>query len=660
MNNFKACWISNEDFYALEPVNVFHKEMDDIEIKPDASLANKHILFRKKVNVPTFEKAVLRISADDYYKLYINGIFITQGPASGYPFHYYYNELDVSAYLVPGQNTIAVHTYYQGLINRVWVSGDRRHGLVLDLHADGVRLCESDESWKCAYHTGYSDCGKVGYDTAFLEHYNAASNEVGFEQPDYDDSSWQTARFRTVTDYTMFPQPTEQLDIYDVKPANLRKTENGYFIDFGFEAVGYLTFTASGQKGDRIVMRFGEELNGDGTVRYKMRCNCDYEEFFTLSGKASDRLLQYDYKAFRYVELIIPDGVQLSKESIAFTVRHYPFKEIKHYTGKNERLAKIYKLCSDTVKYGVQECFVDCPTREKGQYLGDVTIAGIASLALTGDPAIMKKALTNYAESSFICKGLMTIAPGSLMQEIADYSLQFPFQVLWFYRYTKDIDFLKQMYPYVMNVYEYFLAYRQDNGLIGNLKAKWNLVDWPANLRDNYDFPLTRPIGEGVHNVLNAFFLAMLTNTNEIRAILGEAPLPVTDDARNAYIEAFYDPEQKLFVDSIGSKHASFHSNVIPLFAGVWVNEENKKAMVSLIAEKKLTCAGVYMAFFACYALKQIGETNLMETLIADDGAWANMIAEGATTCFEAWGKDQKWNTSLFHPWAAAPAILLD
>ena len=34
------------------------------------------------------------------------------------------------------------------------------------------------------------------------------------------------------------------------------------------------------------------------------------------------------------------------------------------------------------------------------------------------------------------------------------------------------------------------------------------------------------------------------------------------------------------------------------------------------------------------------------------------MLSEGASTCFEAWGKEQKWNTSLCHPWASAPIIL--
>jgi alpha-L-rhamnosidase len=33
------------------------------------------------------------------------------------------------------------------------------------------------------------------------------------------------------------------------------------------------------------------------------------------------------------------------------------------------------------------------------------------------------------------------------------------------------------------------------------------------------------------------------------------------------------------------------------------------------------------------------------------------MVKEGATACFEAWGKEQKWNTSLCHPWASAPVL---
>ena len=67
----------------------------------------------------------------------------------------------------------------------------------------------------------------------------------------------------------------------------------------------------------------------------------------------------------------------------------------------------------------------------------------------------------------------------------------------------------------------------------------------------------------------------------------------------------------------------------------------------------------MYMAYFTLAALVRSGEEALALELIRDEDCWVNMIKEGATTTFEAWGKDQKWNTSLFHPWATAPIIIL-
>ena len=67
---------------------------------------------------------------------------------------------------------------------------------------------------------------------------------------------------------------------------------------------------------------------------------------------------------------------------------------------------------------------------------------------------------------------------------------------------------------------------------------------------------------------------------------------------------------------------------------------------------------GVYMAYFALAILKTAGEFELAVELATDERCLLNMIREGATTTFEAWGKEQKWNTSLCHPWATAPIIV--
>ena len=69
------------------------------------------------------------------------------------------------------------------------------------------------------------------------------------------------------------------------------------------EAVGSLTFTAKGPPGDVVVIRCGEELNSDGSVRFDMRCNCRYEEQMILSGGV-DVMDHYDYRCNISIRLV--------------------------------------------------------------------------------------------------------------------------------------------------------------------------------------------------------------------------------------------------------------------------------------------------------------------------------------------------------------------
>ena len=137
---WKAKWITDPRFAALQPLNLLHKQLFPVSIpEHPADLQNQHLLVRKQFQVTdAIREAYLDISGDDYYKLYINGEFVGQGPAPGYPDHYYYNHIDIAKYLKTGANIIAVHLYYQGLINRVWNSGDYRQGMIAELEVNGV------------------------------------------------------------------------------------------------------------------------------------------------------------------------------------------------------------------------------------------------------------------------------------------------------------------------------------------------------------------------------------------------------------------------------------------------------------------------------------------------------------------------------------------
>ena len=649
-------FICHKDFENLKPIDVFHKELSPNPAEKHAeSLCNRHILFRKKAVFGKASKAILKITADDYFKLYINDVYVTQGPPPSYPDHYYFMEIDVTPFLKEGVNTFAVHNYYQGLINRVWVSGDLRSMFWCELYLDGKVALVSDESWLTATHTGYSSCGIIGYETAFAERYDSSAKEVGFEKELFDDSQWKPASIYKQTDYILQKSPIQPLSVYLKKPIYTERKGEVLFVDFGQEMVGYLRAKAKGKQGDKVLLRFGEELNPDGSVRFDMRCNCRYEEEWILSGK-EDVLDQFDYKAFRYCEIMIPEGA--SVRDVEMQVRHYPYEKKAVYKTDNEQLRKVLQLCENTIKYGTQEVFVDCPTREKGQYLGDVCVSGRAQCVLTGDTTLIKKAIIDFCGSAFICKGVMAVSTSSFMQEIADYSLLLPALILWVYKRDNDKDFLRLTFPYITGVYEYFMQYSQEDGLIEGVKEKWNLVDWPDNLRDGYNFPLTKPISPGKHNVLNAFWIGFLKAYQDICEILGEAVNIAIDNVEKSFINAFYNEEIGLYCDSTKKTHSAVHSNVLPLLFDIGMSETKERKIVEYICQKKLTSMGVYMAYFTLAALMKHGEREKAELLATDKGAWLNMLEEGATTTFEAWGKNQKWNTSLFHPWATAPLIV--
>ncbi len=696
----RAYCITAPRFAAVRPLNVFHRQAEKVEDLHDPSLCNRHILFRRRFALDASPRcAVLSISADDYYKLYVNGDFVTQGPAPGYPFHYYYNDIDLAPYLRPGENVIAVHTYYQGYNNRVWVSGDQRHMFVCSLNCDGETVLVSDTSWKCAEHTGYSSSHPIGYYTQFAEDFDSRVPEVGFEAPDYDDSGWGQAVLRQNPDYTFFPQPTKQLDIYFVAPVTLLRMSREeheaqiagvtyakkprtssdsaefkpkglpedirtvIFGDIGYEAMGGLCLKARGVPGSRIVIRCGEErLEADGVpvnaVRYDMRCNCLYEETWTLSG-CEDTLIPFDYKGFRYFELLLPEGCVIRDADIRMQVRHYPFREAVACPSDDPDIRRIWKLCSDTLRRATQEVYMDCPTREKGQYLGDATVSATAQMLITGDGAMMKKALWEFARSTFITPGIMSEAPCSLMQEIADSSLLYAHQLLWYYRHSGDRDTLAALAPYALGVRKWFERFDRGDGLIANVDS-WNLVDWPENLRDGYDVPLTQPIGPECHNVINAYWYGCQKDCDEICAELG-LPFDPSGAQRtaDAFIREFYDPEQKLFTDTAATKHTAIHSNMLPLYFGLDTPEGAREAILALLEKKGLTCMGMLLSYFLLSGLKRAGADALVKKLLLSEGGWLRMLREGATTTFEAWGKDEKWNTSLCHPWGTAPVLIL-
>lgn len=658
---FKGQWISDGVLANVAPRNVFHRQLQPLDLPQDKN-SNSHVLFRRKLVLckkPTAAK--IYISADDYYKLYVGGRFVAQGPAPAYHFRYNYNEIDVTEYLTEGENTVAVHTYYQGLINRVWQSGDGRHGLILDLVCDGETVLCSDESFLTHRHTAYSPMSVVGIATQYMERYDSRSPEVGFERPDFDDSSWERATPHCYNDHTLVKQTSPMLVYEQIKPALVEKRGKVLFVDFGAMYVGTLSVRAKGKAGEIVAIRSAQELCEDGRVRDNLRClgSGRYAEEWILSG-GEDTLNQFDFKPFRYVELECAEGASLS--DIRLLVRHAPFtlKARLHpdYQG-NETARRIWELCVRSQKYGVQETIQDCMNREKGFYLGDGCYSVFANYVLTGDDAMLRKMIDDAFASSFITGGLVTCMDCSFMQEIAEYPLMMPDLMLWHYRMGGDIGYLRDNYAKMCAVLDFYRDSYEKDGLLRDLD-RWCVVEWPMNYRDGYAVDITEgQVCHEAHVAINAYYYHAICSLNEMARVLGLAPYRDADSLRRVILDTFYDTERHLFIDGEDHDHISLVGNVFPYAFELSPDKQFELNFKQMLADK----GEDHTFFFTSLALlckyTRDGDRESIRRMLLHDGTWSRMLREDATSTFEGWGKDCKWNTSLFHLTMSAVAMFM-
>ena len=648
-HSFTGKWITDSEFACLAPRNVFHTQLTKVDL-PCNEHRNRHILFRKKFICESLcDDAKIYISADDYYKLYINGTFVGQGPAPSYHFQYNYNIIDVSKYLKAGENTIAVHTLYQGLINRVWQSGDQRHGLILDLVADGKTVASSDESFKTAIYSGYTESGICGYQTQFLEKYDSNSAENSFYEQFFDDSSWENAMISKFDDHIMVEQKSSMLVFEKISPVKTSAKDNSVVFDFGSNYVGYLCVKAKGKKGDVITVRCSQELNEDQSVRFDLRANCVYEEEWVLSDGEST-LDWFDYKAFRYAELLLPEGVELS--DVYMNVRHYPFDlkcALKKELEGDWDIRKIWELCVHTQKYGVQEVIQDCMEREKGFYLGDGCYTALTNMILTKDDSMVRKLIDDAFSSDFISDTLVTCMNCSFMQEIAEYPLMLVFLVLWHYRFTGDREYLEKNYAKVTKLLDAYRRRYEKDGLLRELD-KWCVVEWPSNFRHGYDVDIREGrVCHDAHVSINAYYIEAIRTANKMSDILGLSKYRDDESVVSAFYKTFYVEEKKLFRDGENTDHISLVGNSFVFGFGLYNDTECEREILKMIESNGVSSLSFFCVFPILIGLVRTGREDMIISALRENDAWKRMLREDATTTFEGWGKDTKWNTSLFH-----------
>lgn len=163
-------------------------------------LQNTYALFRHSFDLPRVpEHAPLFITADQSYRLYLNGQFICRGPARGFQASWPYDEVDVAPFLRAGQNVVAIRAHHPGCGTFCYISQHMAGVLVSARWNDG----QDDEfilqsgvgEWRGWRQSGVrKDTVPSSFQLFPQEHMDLRLDPRGWQNADFDDSGW-----------TMFP-----------------------------------------------------------------------------------------------------------------------------------------------------------------------------------------------------------------------------------------------------------------------------------------------------------------------------------------------------------------------------------------------------------------------------------------------------------------------
>lgn len=597
------------------------------------------------------------------YNAYINGTCVGVGPArlgktpTGNTVLYYHT-YDISKGLALGQNCLAAICY--ALDGHAFLCE-------LTLHfKDGTTRTitssfEDRERWRAL--GGDAIFGKdnsIGthYYTAHANNVDMTRYPEGFSHVGFDDTTWSVpVPAADMKDFgLLMPDGVDPVTRYPHDAETVTALCNDtYVIDLGAEIVGGIRLEIDTPRECTVNVRFGEQLNPDGTVKYRMNTGNIYTETWHLrAGKQTLETL--DMMTYRYVQ-IEDCPVAVTPEMVTGLELRAPFDESASvFDSDSQLLNDLWDMTKHTVKVTTQDLYVDSQSRERGAYEGDLLVNLTAAYAHGRDHSIGR----------FTSEYLYTHRTWP-----AEYILITVMAAWEEYMATGDDASLRRYYP-ILREKTFTAQLSPEIGLIdlGNIpssSANSILVDWPPSERDGYDTSVA------YNTVLNAMAARAYGALSRIAYVTGHAEdgkifAGLAQTLKNALIAHAYDEAQGAFRDGLTadgtpSAHLSQHATAYALACGIYTDGRMAEQLAETIRAQGKIRMSVYGAYFLLMGLYDSGHGDVANALLLDpdtsEGArtWAYMrYVMNATVTTEAWNPVNKPNMTLSHPWGAAPA----
>ncbi len=644
---------------------------------------------------------IVHVTADNRYKLYLNGRFVSLGPARGDIYNWNFETVDLAPYLIKGKNVLAAVIWNYAEQKPVAQISFNQTGFLLQGNTEVETVVNTDASWLCMKNEAYAPWHKpvLGYYVAGPGEFLSASKYPwGWEQSAYDDSKWLPAHtgieggVKGSRDYPgrlLVPCPIPPMDLLSERfeavrisegvkiPAGFLKTKTSLtvpanskvhlLLDNGKLTTGYLSLLFSRGKNAEITIAYAEALyegKEQGTTKsYSLpaKGNRDevegkrfigYEDKVIADGGEGRDFTTLWWRTWRYVDLTISTADEpLVLEDVYGTFSAYPFRcEIAFSAPGHDELNKMLEIGWRTARLCANETYMDCPYYEQLQYFGDTRIQAMITLYNTHDAYMVKNAI-EQGRQSVVADGItMSRYPSSLHQFISSFSLWWICMGHDYWMYRGDEAYMKTLLPAYRGVLSWYEQWLKRDHSLGYV-PHWFFADWAAGFQSGE--PVREKDGNSAFQDL--VYILTLESAAEMERAFGIPSIAdhytqIASAIRGTIREKYWDATRGLFADTYDHRSFSQHVNSLAILAGIVTGEEATRVMERTLNDSSLIQATIYFRYYVHQALKVAG---MGDHLLDNLQIWRDQMALGLTT----WAEMPEPTRSDCHAWGASPNI---
>lgn len=676
----EADWITHPEVHGPEQAVVLFRTQFDLATVPDS--------FR------------IDVSADNHFRLFVNGEWVAWGPQLGEITHWRYDRIDLKPWLREGRNTLAVQVinwgHYrmfglQSVHTALWIQGFGPSEVLTTGRAEQYRTYIDRSITEHAVQWRVAEPDIIGglYANNPTDSLLARKHPWGWEQPDFDDREWALAPFLEWGHrvnrgggflWLLTPRSTPPQRRTEQQFARLRqstappgpkgwwlgrqsiklppKGEYRFLLDMDAVTFGFPELRWSGGEGATMQYTWAENLfNHDRSKAHRDsvagKLVSGYFDVITADGGSDRRYVPTWYRAFRYLEIQVTtkeEPLELFAPVLQRVTSSVPITA--EWKSDDPVFDDVIAAGRRTVEICTQDYFLSDAYYETMQYVGDTKVHALVWQALTGDLRHTRNALLDFNRSRNPEGLLKSCYPLRYNFYHSTYSLIFVDMVYDYLEASGDTAFVAQFLPGIRLTLDYFgNRYNPESGFLEGVPYK-PFIDWYIGGQNGIapGSSADRSVPVVLHYAHALRSGARLAQAVDYSNDWGERAQQVIERVR----ERCYLPERKLLAERPSRDFFDQHSNILGVLLDVIPEADQAAALEHTVRDTSLATATYYYRYYLLRALQEENRPDLFREALQP---WYDMVGEGATTQVERFESPSKPTRSEAHPWGASPVL---